>query len=157
MFVTTDDPGFEPYEKPLEEVVAGFDHEVYRSKEIQSKQPPWPFLKDITSFLGPEVPSDDPWAAMQYQTVAKRFVVADRFIALRAALGMASEGYVVVVAGKGGRDWQEVEGERHWFDDAGEARAALKVLPKKPKSLDMGVLPYRIADWPSDMNDFLDG
>jgi len=155
VIVTSDSPGDEPFDSVLADVVAGFDTEVYNSKEVRAKFPPWPFLKDHTAFWGDDFCSDDPWVAMQLQTVAKRFVIADRFHAIRAALGMAFDGCAVVLAGVGARDFIVVRGEPHWFQDACEAKAALKVLVKKPKSLDTTVLPYRIVDWPAEMNNFL--
>jgi UDP-N-acetylmuramoyl-L-alanyl-D-glutamate--2,6-diaminopimelate ligase len=43
--------------------------------------------------------------------------VPDRERAIRTALEIAAEGDVVVVAGKGHEDYQEVKGERRYFDD----------------------------------------
>jgi UDP-N-acetylmuramyl tripeptide synthase len=124
--------------------------------QVRRKLPRFAFLKDYTEFLTDDYYHDDPWAAMQYQSVAKRFVVSERFHAIRAALGMAADGDAVVLLGKGAEDFQLVEGSKHWFQDAAEARAALKVLPKRPKSLDMRVLPYRIADWPAEINNYIE-
>ena len=81
---------------------------------------------------------------------------AERFHAIRAALGMAQDGDAVVILGKGARDFQLVDSQKHWFHDATEARAALKVLPKRPKSIDMRVLPYRIVDWPAEINSYIE-
>ena len=124
--------------------------------QVRRKLPRFAFLKDWAEFLTDDYYHDDPWAAMQYQSVAKRFVIADRFHAIRAALGMAADGDAVVIAGKGAEDWQLVDGNKHWFHDATEARAALRALPKRPKSIDMRVLPYRIVDWPAEINNFVD-
>lgn len=156
VIVTLDDPGQEDVHEALAQVVAGFEQEVYRSPDVVARMPPWPFLRDHSAFWGDQFCTDDPWAAMQFQTLAKRYVIADRYHAIRGALGMASEGYAIVIAGKGDQDWQLVGQARHWFHDGTEARAALRALPKKPKSLDMAVLPYRIADWPAEMNAFMD-
>ncbi len=123
--------------------------------QVRRKMPRFPFLRDWTEFRGEEYYQDDPWAAMQYQSIARRFVIADRFHAIRAALGMAQEGDAVLLAGKGADDFQIVGTRKHWFADTVEARAAIKVLAKKPKSIDTRVLPYRIVDWPAEMNDFI--
>ena len=155
LIVTTDNPDEEDVFTIHDHVVAGFDTDVYNSNEVRRKAPRFRFLRDHTCFWGDEWYDDDPWAAMQYQSLAKRFVIADRFHAIRAAIGMAGEGDAVVLAGKGAEDWQLVGGAKHWFHDVAEAKAALKDLPKKPKSLDLRNLPYRIADWPSEMNDFI--
>ena len=154
--VTTDNPGSEDENAILSDVVSGFDQEVYRSEEVRRRLPRFPFLRDWSEFLTDDYYHDDPWAAMQYQSVAKRFVIGERFHAIRAALGMAADGDAVVLVGKGAEDFQFVEGRKHWFHDATEARAALKVLPKRPKSIDMRVLPYRIVDWPAEINAFIE-
>ena len=124
--------------------------------QVRRKLPRFAFLKDWAEFLTEDYYHDDPWAAMQYQSVAKRFVIAERFHAIRAALGMAQDGDAVVILGKGARDFQLVDSQKHWFHDATEARAALKVLPKRPKSIDMRVLPYRIVDWPAEINSYIE-
>jgi UDP-N-acetylmuramoyl-L-alanyl-D-glutamate--2,6-diaminopimelate ligase len=56
-------------------------------------------------------------------------VQRDRAAAIRAALDTAAEDDVVLVAGKGHEDVQEVDGERHPFDDLEVARAALEARP----------------------------
>jgi len=50
---------------------------------------------------------------------------ADRALAIREAVLAADARDVIVVAGKGHEDYQEVQGVRHPFDDAQVARAAL--------------------------------
>ncbi len=49
----------------------------------------------------------------------------DRALAIRQAVAQAAAADVVVIAGKGHEDYQEVHGVRHPFDDATHARAAL--------------------------------
>jgi UDP-N-acetylmuramoyl-L-alanyl-D-glutamate--2,6-diaminopimelate ligase len=56
-------------------------------------------------------------------------VQRDRAAAIRAALDTAAADDVVLVAGKGHEDVQEVDGERHPFDDLEVARAALEARP----------------------------
>ena len=51
--------------------------------------------------------------------------VPDRRDAIRAAISQAGSRDVVLLAGKGHEDYQEVAGQRHHFDDVEEARAAL--------------------------------
>lgn len=117
----------------------------------------FPFLKDFANFTGEDFWADDPWAAMQYQSAARRFVIRDRSYALRAGIMMAGEGDAVVIAGKGHEDFIEVEGEKFWFSDQAECRHLLKLLPKKPSTLETYNLPWRCKGWPTDMGDFMNG
>jgi len=56
-------------------------------------------------------------------------VLRDRRAAIRAAIGAAEAGDVVLLAGKGHEPCQEIAGVRHPFDDLAEARAALEARP----------------------------
>ncbi|MBK7943994.1 MAG: UDP-N-acetylmuramoyl-L-alanyl-D-glutamate--2,6-diaminopimelate ligase [Flavobacteriales bacterium] len=58
------------------------------------------------------------------------FVNADRREAIRQAVGMAKPGDVVLLAGKGHEDYQEVKGVKHPFDDAAVLRETLELLHK---------------------------
>ncbi|MBS1567827.1 MAG: UDP-N-acetylmuramoyl-L-alanyl-D-glutamate--2,6-diaminopimelate ligase [Bacteroidetes bacterium] len=62
--------------------------------------------------------------------MARVFVNADRREAIRQAVGMAGPGDVVLVAGKGHENYQEVRGERHRFDDVEVLRETLELLRK---------------------------
>ncbi|AOH35245.1 UDP-N-acetylmuramoyl-L-alanyl-D-glutamate--2,6-diaminopimelate ligase [Luteimonas sp. JM171] len=53
-------------------------------------------------------------------------VERDRRAAIRRAVGEAGPGDIVLVAGKGHEPYQEINGTRHPFDDAEQARAALE-------------------------------
>ena len=55
----------------------------------------------------------------------KTLSIIDRREAIRAAVAMATEGDVVLVAGKGHEDYQEVKGVKHHFDDREVVREAL--------------------------------
>lgn len=59
---------------------------------------------------------------------ARVFVNADRGEAIRQAVGMAAPGDVVLIAGKGHENYQEVKGVRHHFDDVEELRKTLELL-----------------------------
>ncbi|KAJ9528971.1 hypothetical protein QJQ45_000528 [Haematococcus lacustris] len=74
------------------------------------------------------------------QRTTKRYVMEDRFSAIRAAIGSAGPGDVVLIAGRGHQDFMEYGTEevggahskdtvvRAWFDDRAEARSALSKL-----------------------------
>jgi UDP-N-acetylmuramoyl-L-alanyl-D-glutamate--2,6-diaminopimelate ligase len=50
--------------------------------------------------------------------VAKNYVIeSDRREAIRKAVNMASDGDIVLVAGKGHEDYQEIRGVRYKFND----------------------------------------
>jgi len=53
-------------------------------------------------------------------------VERDRRAAISRAVGEAGPGDIVLVAGKGHEPYQEINGTRHPFDDAEQARAALE-------------------------------
>jgi UDP-N-acetylmuramoyl-L-alanyl-D-glutamate--2,6-diaminopimelate ligase len=53
----------------------------------------------------------------------------DRRAAIGRVLADARPGDVVLIAGKGHENYQEVNGQRHRFDDVEEATAALRALP----------------------------
>lgn len=56
------------------------------------------------------------------------FVNADRREAIRQAAGMAKPGDVILLAGKGHEDYQEIKGVKHPFDDAAVLRETLELL-----------------------------
>ena len=55
----------------------------------------------------------------------KTISIVDRREAIRAAIAMAGEGDVVLVAGKGHEDYQEIKGVKHHFDDREVVREIL--------------------------------
>jgi len=59
---------------------------------------------------------------------SKTLTVIDRKEAIEAALKMAREGDLVIVAGKGHEDYQEIEGKRYPFDDRKVVGEVLKIL-----------------------------
>lgn len=51
--------------------------------------------------------------------------IHDRREAIKYAVKHAQAGDIVIIAGKGHENYQEIDGVRHWFDDVVEVRAAL--------------------------------
>lgn len=51
--------------------------------------------------------------------------IHDRREAIKYAVQHAKAGDIVVIAGKGHENYQEIEGVRHWFDDVVEVQAAI--------------------------------
>ena len=59
---------------------------------------------------------------------AKRVLsITDRRQAIRTAVRLAAPGDVVIIAGKGHEDYQEIKGIKHHFDDREEVEAALGI------------------------------
>ena len=71
---------------------------------------------------------DDALAGLTREQRRRVVVEPDRRCAIRAALGGAGSGDVVLVAGKGHERYQIVGTQRQPFDDAEEIRAAAAVL-----------------------------
>lgn len=65
--------------------------------------------------------------------------VINRTEAIRGAVCTAAAGDIVVVAGKGHENYQEVNGVRHHFDDCEEARKALDLWQPQSTSVSEGV------------------
>ena len=51
--------------------------------------------------------------------------IRDRREAIKFAVKQAQPGDIVVIAGKGHENYQEIDGVRHWFDDVVEVQAAI--------------------------------
>jgi len=124
LIFTNDSPCREPPEQIIQDMVAGLPEQlinrysgyVYFPFQDQGHVPLWfePYLQKA-------------------QRTTRRHVMEDRFSAIRAAIGTAQPGDVVLIAGRGHNDYMEYEdGEggtrRGWFDDRVEARAALSKL-----------------------------
>mgnify|MGYP005794388297 CR=1 FL=1 len=63
---------------------------------------------------------DDMLAGLDAAQGRKTLVIVDRRDAIRAATQFAQPGDVVLIAGKGHEDYQEIEGVKHHFDDREE-------------------------------------
>ena len=56
----------------------------------------------------------------------KTVAIADRREAIRTACMMAQKGDVILIAGKGHEDYQEIRGVKHHFDDKEVVREFIK-------------------------------
>ena len=75
---------------------------------------------DNPRFEDPQDIINDMLAGLTPQQLRKVVSIADRREAIRTACMMATKGDVVLVAGKGHEDYQEVKGVKHHFDDREE-------------------------------------
>ena len=60
--------------------------------------------------------------------------IHDRREAIKYAVKHAHSGDIVVIAGKGHENYQEIDGVRHWFDDVVEVQSAIDAQHHKPNS-----------------------
>ena len=72
---------------------------------------------DNPRFEEPQAIIDDMLAGLDAKQMKKVISIVDRKEAIRAACMMASKGDVVLVAGKGHENYQEIKGVKHHFDD----------------------------------------
>ena len=142
---TNDSPRREEPEQIMQDLISGLPDEVvnkyagyvYFPFQDQGHVPLWfePYLQ-------------------RAQRECKRYVMEDRFSAIRAAIGTAGPGDVVVIAGRGHNDCMEYwDGDydnagvlEGWLDDRVEARSALQKLSIL-KQLDDGQLERKTLPW----------
>ncbi|MCF9045631.1 UDP-N-acetylmuramoyl-L-alanyl-D-glutamate--2,6-diaminopimelate ligase [Acinetobacter nectaris] len=60
--------------------------------------------------------------------------IDDRREAIKYAVKHAQAGDIVVIAGKGHENYQEVNGVRHWFDDVVEVKSAIQAQHTQPNA-----------------------
>ncbi|MBR1935343.1 MAG: UDP-N-acetylmuramoyl-L-alanyl-D-glutamate--2,6-diaminopimelate ligase [Muribaculaceae bacterium] len=70
---------------------------------------------------------DDMLAGLDDEQKQAALVIEDRAQAIRTACRLAGKGDVVLVAGKGHENYQEIEGVKHHFDDSEQVRLNLKL------------------------------
>jgi UDP-N-acetylmuramoyl-L-alanyl-D-glutamate--2,6-diaminopimelate ligase len=75
----------------------------------------------------PEKILDDMEAGISAGLRKKMLRIADRREAIKTAVMLAGQGDVILIAGKGHEDYQEIHGVKHHFDDREELRKAFSV------------------------------
>ena len=81
---------------------------------------------DNPRFEDPQAIINDMLAGLDQKQLKKVVSIVDRKEAIRAACMMAEKGDVVLVAGKGHEDYQEIQGVKHHFDDKEVLREVFK-------------------------------
>ena len=86
--------------------------------------------------------------AVELQNLVRRYVIVDRFFAVRTAIAMAEENDCVLILGKGTKnDFFEIEGQKYWFDDRMESRDAFARLPAlQAKGMTTSLPWFRVED-----------
>ena len=72
---------------------------------------------DNPRFEEPQDIINDMLAGLTQQQMKKVLAITDRREAIRTAVMLAGKGDVILIAGKGHEDYQEVKGVKHHFDD----------------------------------------
>ena len=72
---------------------------------------------DNPRFEDPQDIINDVLAGLAPEDMKKTLSIVDRKEAIRTACMMANPGDVILVAGKGHEDYQEIKGVKHHFDD----------------------------------------
>ena len=80
---------------------------------------------DNPRFEEPEAIIADMEAGLDADARRKTLHITDRREAIRTAVALARPGSVILVAGKGHEDYQEVKGVKHHFDDREEVKREL--------------------------------
>ena len=80
---------------------------------------------DNPRFEDPQDIIADMLAGLDARQMKKVVSIVDRREAIRTACMMARKGDVVLVAGKGHEDYQEIRGVKHHFDDKEELRKVM--------------------------------
>jgi len=81
---------------------------------------------DNPRFEEPQAIIDDMLAGLDAKQMKKVLSIVDRREAIRTACMMAEKGDVVLIAGKGHEDYQEIQGVKHHFDDKEVVREMFK-------------------------------
>ena len=77
---------------------------------------------DNPRFEEPQDIINDMLAGLDQKQMKKVVAITDRREAIKTALMLAQKGDVVLIAGKGHEDYQEIRGVKHHFDDREEVR-----------------------------------
>ena len=72
---------------------------------------------DNPRYEQPEAILEDMKAGLSSLQLAKTLCIVNRKEAIKTALMLASKGDIVLIAGKGHENYQEIEGMKHHFDD----------------------------------------
>ena len=83
---------------------------------------------DNPRFEEPEDILSDMIAGLDPVDLRKTLKITDRKEAIRAAIMMAKEGDVILIAGKGHDDYQDVKGVKHHFDEREVVKSILETL-----------------------------
>ena len=82
---------------------------------------------DNPRFEEPQEIINDMLAGLDQKQMKKVVSIVDRREAIKTAVMLAQKGDVILIAGKGHEDYQEIKGVKHHFDDREEVRRILNI------------------------------
>ena len=88
------------------------------------------FTSDNPRFEDPQSIIDQIEEGVSKEDDKKVLSILDRKQAIKTALKLASQGDIVLVAGKGHEDYQDIQGVKHHFDDKEIIKEILIALEK---------------------------
>jgi len=143
VFVCNDNPRTECLQQICADIVSGFPVELHNAHPEAN----FNWLQDMwhTRHTGAW---DEMGQTLELQNDVRRYILEERFYAIRIAIAMADEGDAVIIAGKGHEDYLDwkvdwVDRRKHWFDDRQEARDTLqRVVPLQEAGVDTRNLPW---------------
>lgn len=95
------------------------------AKEAAARSQRVILTSDNPRFEEPEAILADMEAGLDDEARSRTLHITDRRQAIRAAVALAGPGTVILIAGKGHEDYQEIEGVKHHFDDREEVMKAI--------------------------------
>jgi UDP-N-acetylmuramyl tripeptide synthase len=160
VILTNDNPILELPDEIIRDIIAGWPDKIL----LKNSWFLYPWYQDIARL--PNWFNDQ---ALWAQAEIKRYIIEDRYLAIRCAIFSAMQNDVVVIFGKGERDYYDIIGSnvlctnddivrqdlsickrvvKGWFDDRAECRDALTKIPQLDvllPQLDRSFLPW---SWP---------
>lgn len=94
------------------------------AKEAAARSQRVILTSDNPRFEEPEDILADMETGLDEEARTRTLHITDRRQAIRTAVALAQPGTVILIAGKGHEDYQEIKGVKHHFDDREEVRAA---------------------------------
>ena len=95
------------------------------AKEAAARSQRVILTSDNPRFEEPEAILADMEAGLDDEARSRTLHITDRRQAIRTAVALAGPGTVILIAGKGHEDYQEIEGVKHHFDDREEVMKAI--------------------------------
>lgn len=96
------------------------------AKEAVDKSDQVILTSDNPRFEEPDAIIQDMVAGLSASDMERTLCITDRTQAIRTAVMLAKKGDVILIAGKGHEDYQEVKGVKHHFDDREKVREIFK-------------------------------